>query len=85
MEILTLRRAISLLLDVRKVSSGIRTLQELQLLRYRLVISCSESSEVSINRLKMELKFKVEQNSRLEKNRKRLRQSGLFQRDVGRF
>ena len=33
----------------------------------------------------MELKFKVEQTRRLEKNRKRLRQNGLFQRDAGRF
>ena len=81
-EILTLRRAISLLLEVRKGSSGIHMLHEL---RHRLGISCSESCEVSINRLKMELKPNVERTRRLEKNRKRLRQNGLFQRHAGRF
>ena len=49
MEILTLRRVISLLLKVRKGSSGIRMLHELRHLRHRLGISCSESCEVSIN------------------------------------
>ena len=83
MEILTLRRAISLLLEVRKGSSSIRMLHELQLLWHWLGISCSESCEVTINRLKMELKSKVERTRRLEKNRKRLRQNGLFQRDAG--
>ena len=85
MEILTLRRAISLLLEVRKGSSGIRMLHELRLLRHWLGISCLVSYEVTINRLKMELKSKVEQTRRLEKNRKRLRQNGLFQRDAGWF
>ena len=33
----------------------------------------------------MELKSKVERTRRLEKNRKRLRQNGLFQRDAGRL
>ena len=60
-------------------------LHELQLLRHRLGISCSESCEVSINQLKMELKSKVELTRRLEKNRKRLRQNGSFQQDAGRF
>ena len=85
MEILTLRCAISLLLEVRKGSSGIRMLHELRRLRHRLGISCSESCEVSINRLKMELKSKVERTRRLEKNCKKLRQNELFQRDAGRF
>ena len=85
MEILTLRRAISLLQEVTKGSSGIRMLHELRLLRHRLGISCLESCEVSINRLKMVLKSKVERTSMLEKNPERLRQNGLFQRDVGRF
>ena len=87
MEIFTLRRAISLLLEVRnrKGSSGIRMLHELRLLRHRLGISCSKSCEVTIKRLKMELNSKVERTRRLVKNRKRLRQDGLFQRDVGRF
>ena len=85
MEILTLRRAISLLLKVRKGSSGIRMLHELRLLRHRLGISCSESCEVTINQLRMELKYKVERTRRLDKNRKRLRQNGLFQQDAGWF
>ena len=53
-------------------------LHELRLLQHRLGISCSESCEVTINRLKMKLKSKVEQTRRLEKNCKRLRQNGLF-------
>ena len=85
MKILTLRRAISLLLEVRKGSSGIRMLHELRLLRYRLGISCSESCEVTISRLKMEVKSKVKRTRRLEKTRKRLCQNRLFQRDAGRF
>ena len=84
MEILTLQRAISLLLKVRKGSSGIRMLHELRH-RHQLGISCSESCEVIINWLKMELTSKVKRARRLEKNRKRLRQNGLFQRDAGRF
>ena len=60
-------------------------LHELRRLRHRLGISCSESCEASINRLKMDLKSKVERTRRLEKNRKRLRQNGLYQRDAGRF
>ena len=55
MEILTLRCAISLLLEVRKGSAGIRMLHELRLLRHRLGISCLESCEVTINRLKWNL------------------------------
>ena len=85
MEILRLRRAISLLLEVRKGLSNIGMLRELRLLLHQLGISCSESCEVTINRLKMELESKVERTRRLEKNRKRLRQNGLFQRDAGRF
>ena len=85
MEILTLQCTISLLLKVRKGSSGIRMLHELQLLQHPLGISCLESCEVTIRRLKMELKFKVEGARRLEKNRKRLHQNSLFQRDAGRF
>ena len=85
MEILILRRTISLLLEVRKGSSSIRMLHELRLLRHRLGISYSESCEVSINRLKMELKSKVKRTRRLEKTHKRLRQNGLFQRDAGRL
>ena len=85
MEILRLRRAISLLLEVRKGLSNIRMLHELRLLLHQLGISCSESCEVTINRLKMELESKVERTRRLEKNRKRFRQNGLFQRDAGRF
>ena len=45
----------------------------------------SEAHGVTINRLKMELRSKVENARRLEKNRKRLRQNGLFQRDARRF
>ena len=60
-------------------------LHEHRRLRHRLGISCSESCEVTINRLKMELKSKVERIRRLEKNRKRLSQNRLFQRDAGRF
>ena len=78
LEIRTLRRAISLFLEVRKGSSGIRMLHELRLLWHRLGISCSESCEVFVNRLKMELKSKDERTRRLEKNRKRLRQNGCF-------
>ena len=78
MEILTLRRGISLLQEVRKGSSSIRLLHELRLLRHRLSIARSETCEVAINRLKMELQSKVERARRLEKNRKRLRQNGLF-------
>ena len=40
---------------------------------------------MTINRLKMELQSKREKARRLEKNRKRLRQNGLFQRDARRF
>ena len=55
MKILTPRSAISLLLEVRKGSSGICMLHKLRLLLHRLVTSCSESCEVTINRLKIEL------------------------------
>ena len=40
---------------------------------------------MTINRLKMELQSKREKARILEKNRKRLRQNGLFQRDARRF
>ena len=86
MEITTLRRAISLLQETRKGSSSIRLLHELRLLRQRLSIAPSEARDVTINRLKMELQSnKREKARRLEKNRKRLRQNGLFQRDARRF
>ena len=85
MEIPTLRRAISLLEEARKGSSSIRLLHELRLLRQRLSIAPSEARDVTINRLKMELQSKREKARRLEKNRKRLRQNGLFQRDARRF
>ena len=73
--------SISLLLEIRKGSSTIRMFHELRLLRHRLGISCSDNCEVSINRLKVERKSKVARIRRLEKNRKRLRQNGLFQQD----
>ena len=85
MEITTLRRAISLLQEARKGSSSIRLLHELRLLRRRLSIAPSEARDVTINRLKMELQSKGEKARRLEKNRKRLRQNGLFRRDARRF
>ena len=85
MDILSLRRAISLLLGVRMCSSCILMLHELRLLRHRLSISFFESCKVYINRLKMELKSKFERTRTLENNRKRLHQNGLFQRDAGRF
>ena len=40
---------------------------------------------MTINRLKMELQSKREKVRRLEKNRKRLRQNGLLQKDARRF
>ena len=85
MENTTLRRAISLLQEARKGSSSIRLLHELLLLRQRLSINPSVARDVTINRLKMELQSKREKARRLEKNRKRLRQNGLFQRDARRF
>ena len=60
MEFCTLRRAISLLLKVRKDSSSIRMLHELLILWHGVGISGFESCEVTINRLKMELESKVE-------------------------
>ena len=85
MEITTLRRAISLLQKTRKGSSSIWFLHELRLLRQRLSNALSEARDVTINRLKMELQSKREKARRLEKNRKRLRQNSLFQRDARRF
>ena len=85
MEILRLRRAISRLQEVRKGSSSIRLLHELLLLLHQLSIPRSEICEVTTNRLKMKLQAKVERARRLEKNRKRLHQNGLFQRDASRF
>ena len=85
MEITALRRAISLLHEARKGSSSIRLFHELRLLRQRLSIAPSEARGVTINRLKMELRSKVEKARRLEKNRKRLRKNSLFQRDARRF
>ena len=85
MEITMLRRAISLLQEARKGTSSIRLLHELRLLRQRLSIAPSEARDVTINRLKMEVQSKRLKAKRLEKNRKRLRQNGLFQRDARRF
>ena len=70
---------------LERLLSSIHMLHEHRRLRHRLGISCSESCEVTINRLKMEPKSKVERIRRLEKNRKRLRQNRLFQRHAGRF
>ena len=84
MEILALWRAISLLQEVRRGSSSIRLLHELQLW-HQLSIPHSETCEVTINRLKMGLQSKVSQARRLKKNHKRLHKKGLFQRDAGRL
>ena len=85
MKITPLRRAIFLLQEPRKGSSSILLLHELRLLRQRLSIAPSEARDVTINRLKMELQSKREKSRRLEKNRKRLRQNGLLQRDARLF
>ena len=67
-----------MLREVMWESSSIRLLHELQLLRHQWSIPRLETCEVTINWLKMELQSKVEQARRLEKNRKRLCQNGLF-------
>ena len=78
--------AISLLHEARKGSSSIRLLHELPT-PPSAVEYCSFGGTrgVTIYRLKMELRSKAEKARRLEKNRKRLRQNGLFQRDARRF
>ena len=82
MEITTLRRAISLLHEAHRAFG---CCMSFRLLRQRLSIAPSEARGVTIYRLKMELRSKAEKARRLEKNRKRLRQNGLFQRDARRF
>ena len=84
MEIVALWQAIFLLQEVRRGSSSIR-LHELQFLQHQLSIPRSETCEVTIHQLKMELQSKVERTRRLEKNQKRLHQNGLFQRNALRF
>ena len=85
MQITTLCRAICLLQEARKGSLSFRLLHELRLLRQRFSTAPSEARDVTINRLKMELRSKVEKARRLEKNRESLRPNSLFQRDARRF
>ena len=85
MEIDALQLAISVLREVRSGTSSSRLLHELQLLRHQFSIPHSETCEVTINRLKMELQCRVERARRMEKNRKRLRRMVCFNGMLGGF